>query len=43
MVKAACGWAKVECSTGKYTIDEVVLEVWVRFEEGAKVANVVGV
>jgi len=27
MVEAACGWAKIECSAGKYAIDEVALEV----------------
>ena len=43
MVEAACGRTKIECSAGEYTIDEVASEVGVHFEEGAEVANVVGV
>jgi len=43
MVKAACGWAKVERSAGEYAIDEVTLEIWICFEKGTQVANVIGV
>jgi hypothetical protein len=43
VVKAARGWAKIECSARKDAIDEVTPEVWVCFEEGAEVANVVRV
>ena len=43
VVKAACSWANIECSASKYAIYEVISEVWVCFEEGAEVANVVRV
>ena len=43
VVKATGARAKVKCGAGEDTIDKIPLEVWVPFEKGAQVVDVVGV
>ena len=41
MVKTTGNQPKVECGTGKDTVDEVLLEVGICFEEGAQMVDIV--
>ena len=41
MVKTTGNQPKVECGTGKDTVDEVLLEVGICFEEGTQMVDIV--